>query len=256
MALTYLDLHIHSVLSPCADRTMIPSKVFSRLMQLGIKVFSICDHNSTKNVRAFHEYGERYCPEMLFIPGVEVTTSEEVHVLGLFPTLEKAESFERFFNETLIKTEKLPHFFEPQMIVDFEGRIKGEEPKALYLATSLNFEETVSLLREHKALVVGAHIDRPSYSVLSQLGFIPEDVFDVIEVSPNVVAQVISRRGFYFNNNLYVLPENIPIITSTDAHSIEEIGQVRTGVIMESYSFDGLIESLKRETKLELLEVD
>lgn len=254
MSFIYADLHIHSVLSPCADRMMLPQNIYPGLKEKGINTFAICDHNSTRNVRAFYEFGQRWFPQILFFPGIEITTEEEVHVLGIFSDLKCAEAVGNIVRETLNDGLTKKEFLEPQLLINSEGEIIGEEEKPLYLASGFNLEHVITLLREHNAMIIASHIDRPSFSVTNQLGFIPENLFDVLEISPISVKRVIEKSEFILKNIIYPLPQNMPLITSSDAHSIDEIGHVRTKIYVDNISFDDIKEGIKKNPVLEVIE--
>ncbi|HOK09294.1 MAG TPA: PHP domain-containing protein [Candidatus Hydrogenedens sp.] len=252
MSLIYADLHIHSVLSPCADREMIPEKIYKQLSKMGIHIFAICDHNSTKNVNAFYEYGKKYYPDILFIPGIEITTMEEVHILGLFEDLSIADEVGNVIRDSLVDIDNMPEFFESQNVIDMMGQKIDEEVKALYYATNYEVEEAVLTLKKYNALVIAGHIDRPSFSVISQLGFIPENLFDVLEISPVSVKNVLDKNEFKVRDVIYKVPEHIPLITSSDSHSVGEIGFVKTGFYIDSLTFNGLKEAIKRKPIMEV----
>ncbi|MGC8738209.1 MAG: PHP-associated domain-containing protein [Candidatus Hydrogenedens sp.] len=256
MSILFSDLHIHSVLSPCADRMMLPQNIYPRLIKKGINAFAICDHNSTRNVRAFYEYGQNWFPQILFLPGIEITTEEEVHVLGIFPDLEDAESVGKIIRETLSEELNKKDFLEPQLIINSKGEVIGEEEKSLYLSSGMNLENVIALLRKYNAMIIASHVDRPSFSITSQLGIIPDNVFDVLEISPISVKRVIEKKEFLLKSIIYSLPQNLPVITSSDAHSIDEIGHVRTEICVDSLTFDGIKKGIRTNTVLEVIEID
>jgi len=256
LSVIYADLHIHSILSPCADRKMLPQNIYPELMKKGVNAFAICDHNSTRNVRAFYEFGLRWFPQIFFLPGIEITTEEEVHILGIFPDLECAENVGNIIRETLSEAITKKDFLEPQWIINSEGKIIGEEEKPLYLASGFNLENGIALLRQHNAMIIASHIDRPTFSVTNQLGFIPEDLFDVLEISPISVKKVVEKKEFVLRNFIYSLPQSLPVITSSDAHSIDEIGHVRTKICVDNISFTDIKEGIKKNTVLEVIELD
>lgn len=235
---------------------MLPQNIYPRLMEKGINAFAICDHNSAKNVRAFYEFGQKWFPQILFFPGIEITTEEEVHVLGIFANLEGAEEVGKIVRETLGEELNKKDFLEPQLIINSEGETIAEEEKPLYLSSGFNLENAVTLLKEHNAIVIASHVDRPSFSVTNQLGFIPENVFNVLEISPISVKRVIEKKEFILKNVIYTIPRNIPIITSSDAHSIDEIGHVRTTICVDSISFNDIKEGIKKNPVLEVIEFD
>jgi len=235
---------------------MLPQYIYPRLMEQGINAFAVCDHNSTRNIRAFYEFGKKWFPHILFLPGIEIETVEELHILGIFANIDDAEKAGERIRETLKKDIKRPDFLEPQYIINSQGEIIGEEEIPLHLSSGLDLEEAVQLLRKYDVIVIASHVDRPSFSVTSQLGFIPDNVFDALEISPISVKRVIEKREFVLRNITYTIPEDVSVITSTDAHSIEEIGQVRTRMDRNELTFDSIKKGIKEQIILEVNEVD
>ncbi len=250
------DLHIHSVLSSCADRMMTPQNIYPRLFEKGINVFAICDHNSTKNVKSFFEFGQKWFPQILFLPGMEITTEEEVHIIGIFESIDDANQVGELIQNSIKKGVKNTSFLEPQLVLDMEGNIFKEEIKPLYFSSGLDLESAVSLLRRYNTIVIASHIDRPSFSVTSQLGFIPDKLFDVLEISPISVKRVNENKEFILRNIIYSLPDDIPVITSSDAHSLDEIGHVQTILSVDSLSFESIKVGIKQKAILEVVEFD
>lgn len=250
------DLHIHSVLSPCADRTMTPQNIYPQLFEKGINAFAICDHNSTKNVKAFYEFGQKWFPQILFLPGIEITTEEEVHIVGIFESIDNANQVGELIRNSIKEGVKNTSFLEPQLVLDIEGNIFEEEIKPLYFSSGLDLESAVTLLREYNTIVIASHIDRPSFSVTSQLGFIPDKLFDVLEISPISVKRVNESKEFVLRDIIYPLPEDMPVITSSDAHSLDEIGHVRTILSVDNLSFECIREGIKQKTILEVVKFD
>lgn len=249
----YADLHIHSVLSPCADREMIPQNIFPKVRNLGINIFAICDHNSAWNVRAFCEFGEKNYPEIGVVPGIEITTQEEIHVVSLLPSVDIAEELSGVLEELLPQVDKHPDIYFPQQVVDSEGNPLREIQKPLYYAVELNLEDVVELIRKYEGIIICAHVDRPSFSVVSQLGFIPETLFDVVEISPVSCEEIVNSRCFELKGIKFSIPERLPIISSSDAHSLDELGRVKTKLELSSYKFEFLRDSFSHHIQIEVI---
>jgi hypothetical protein len=149
------------------------------------------------------------------IPGIEITTNEEVHVLGLFPDAPSARNAAGEVLDTL-PLDVSGGQPDGQFILDAEGRVVGREPKVLFGASAFSLADAVALVRRHGGLAVASHVDRPSFSVISQLGVFPEDVrFDALE---------ISAAGRARRKHLDFLPEGLPLVSSSDSHYLEDIG--------------------------------
>jgi hypothetical protein len=204
------DLHVHTCLSPCAERLMRPRAIVEAAVARGIGMIGVTDHNSAGNVRAVVEQaGGRLC----VIAGMEITTSEEAHVVGLFPSAAAAEAAAREVAGTLPRC-RLP---EAQELVDADGATLGLEPLMLSVASAFSLEETVDLVHRHGGLAVAAHVDRRSFSVPSQLGFIPpQAAFQALEVSAYGAragrAAAFAGLGF-------------TMTTGSDAHAPELVGE-------------------------------
>lgn len=216
------DLHIHTALSPCADDEMTPPRIVQAAVEQGLSMIAICDHNAAGNVAAAQAAGNG---RVRVLAGMEITTAEEVHVLGLFPDADAAQDAAAALAETLPHVPSAAKCFGRQWLLDAEGHPIGESPLVLGGASSLSLSKAVSLIRSFKGLVVASHVDRPSYSITSQLGLFPDDVrFDAIEIS---AAGVENHRDSEFSYLGYTMT------TSSDSHFLSEIGASRTFLTME-----------------------
>lgn len=177
------DLHIHSCLSPCGDTEMTPSAIAGMSMLGGKKIVAISDHNSTKNCRAFARAAAEV--GIVSVPALELTTAEEVHVLCLLPDLDAAEAFGEYVHRCLPSVKNDIEFFGEQLIVDEDDNIVGVEKILLANATSIGVYDVPNLIKSFGGVAVPAHIDRPSFSLLSNLGAIDRAMgFTVYEVTP------------------------------------------------------------------------
>lgn len=228
------DLHIHTALSPCASNKLTPPAIVETALARGIGMIAICDHNSARNARAVMEAaGER----LAVLAGMEIMTREEAHILGFFPTADEAESADGEVAARLPRTKADRPFPGEQRVMDRQGRIVGQERKMLSAATDMDLSETVALIHRHRGLAVAAHLNRPSFSVVSQFGLFPEDApFDAIEVFVN---------GRFAGSEAEWARWGIPMLFSSDSHSLEEIGSVRTRIRMEEPTFEELALALR-----------
>jgi hypothetical protein len=211
------DLHIHTALSPCAAAEMTPEAIVRTARERGLDMIAICDHNSAANTAAVQAAAEG-TPAVL--AGMEVTSGEEVHVAGLFPDARAAGDAGREVAAALPAR---------------AGRGARPLPAA---AAGLGLEEVVGLIHRYGGLAVAAHVDRPSFSVFSQLGLWPEGVpFDAAELSAAGVAE--DRAGRFEGLGL-------PLLAASDSHSLDEIGCVYTELDMEAPGFADLAAALRR----------
>ena len=213
----YYDFHIHSALSPCADADMTPNNIVNMAALSGLDAIAVTDHNSVKNVRACVLAAEA-CG-ITVVPGMEVETAEEVYILTLYPTIDAAEYAADKVYRALPDIKNRPDIFGEQAIMNAADEIVGYEEKLLISATTLSIDALFAIVAECGGLFVPAHVDRHSYSVLTNLGFIPDDL-DIrhIEISKgtNDVAAYLDSR-----------PElgGYRIFRNSDAHYLENISQ-------------------------------
>ena len=141
----FYDLHIHSCLSPCGDDDMTPANIVAMAFLKGLNVIAVTDHNSCKNCPAVLEYARKY--QIIAIPGMELCTKEEVHVLCLFKNLSDALCFDEYVSSKLIKIPNNESIFGKQEIYDENDHIIGTEPYLLINATEISFDEIGDLMQ-------------------------------------------------------------------------------------------------------------
>jgi PHP family Zn ribbon phosphoesterase len=225
------DLHVHTALSPCADAEMTPPAIVAAALAEGLAMIAVCDHNSAGNVAAVQEAaGAR----LAVLAGMEITTAEECHVVGLFPDAAAAAAAGAEVGATLGPIDDgYETFFGEQRLLDAGGTEIARETLALATATALDVDAVVALVHRHGGLAVAAHIDRSSFGVIGQLGFFPAGAgFDAVELSRHVPAGSEREAGFTVHG--------LPILHSSDAHYLADVGAVRTAVTCEGPSFDEL----------------
>jgi hypothetical protein len=207
---------------------MVPTAIVKQARALGLDMIAICDHNSAENVAAVAEAGRR--EGVCVIPGIEITSREEVHVLGLFPTEKEAGDVQAIVYHAL-PGENDEETFGPQTIVDSSDRVVGSSKKLLIGATVLPLEEVVGAIHDCGGLAIASHIDRQSFGLVGQLGFVPEGLdLDALEISPHAPAQ-----GW----------EQYPLVTSSDAHWLKDIGRGSTLFWVEQASLEEIARALR-----------
>lgn len=212
------DLHIHSCLSPCASLEMAPSEIVARAAAAGMSGIALTDHNSSRNCPAIAECARRAGIGCLY--GLEVCTAEEVHVLTLFDTTEQASAMTDWVYAAMIKRVNDPEAFGDQPVVTWDNDIVELEWRILGSAARKTVQETGAKCRELGGLFVAAHVDRPAFSVFSQLGGIPPDAgFDAIE---------ISRTGG--EDEWRAKTEGFAATRSSDAHNLDDVALVWTEI--------------------------
>jgi PHP family Zn ribbon phosphoesterase len=230
------DLHIHTCLSPCADLSMTPRAVVERAASLGLDVIAVCDHNSVENAGVTQDLAKK--KGITAIPGVEITSMEEVHILGLFGDMKSAEGMQNIVYESLQPGENDEDRFGMQVVANEDDEVVGFNGRLLIGATSLSVNMIVDLIRGFGGLAIASHIDREGFGIIGQLGFIPQDIeFDALEISPMTMLGDAMKA---FSNY-----RHIPWVTSSDAHALEDIGRRTTGLVMCHPTLEELALALK-----------
>ncbi len=232
------DLHIHTALSPCAEDVMTPGAIVQAAVEAGLDLIAICDHNSADNAAAVQAAAQHHADNrLLVLSGIEITTSEEVHLIGVFPETEAAMRVGAQVRSTLPALSGAPRLDGNQWIMNAEGEKIARETQMLSMASGFPLADAVAMVRDHGGLAIAAHVDRPSFSVTSQLGFFPDNLrFDALEISAAGSREGRQERFTHLG---------MPLITASDAHCPEEIGACRTLFAMKSPDFESLAEALR-----------
>lgn len=225
----YYDFHIHSCLSPCGDMDMTPNNIVNMAALSGLGAIAVSDHNSVGNVRAAMEVAKEV--GITVVPGMEVETSEEVHILTLYPAIEAAEVAAAEVYKKLPNIKNRPEIFGQQAFMDREDNITGYEEKLLISSCEMSVNELFGLVKSVGGIFIPAHVDRHSYSVLTNLGFIPDDI-DIKRIE-------VSRMTEDVDAFLGARPElsKYEIFCNSDAHYLEDIAQAEA-FLKEDSVFD------------------
>ncbi len=227
--LVKVDLHNHSCLSPCGSDDLTPALLAVEAMEQGIQILALTDHNSARNLPAFKEACELCSIMGLF--GIEVTTVEDVHVLTLFEKIEDAMQFGSFIEYLLPPIKNKTRLFGNQLVVNVEGEVLESVEKLLISTSGISFSDVIEEAISRDALVIPAHIDKRANSVLANLGFLPDLPYSALEaIKLPVEAETYNKT----------------ILTASDAHRLEEVGQRSCYLEMEELSFEALKASLSR----------
>jgi hypothetical protein len=229
------DLHVHTCLSPCADWEMSPRKIIRACRAAGLGLIAVCDHNSAENAGAVMSVGRRH--GLAVLPGMEICSREEVHVLAVFGELEQALTMQEMVYAHL-PGENRPDVFGHQIVATEADEVLAQNPRLLIGATALSLADIVRSTHALKGLSLAAHVDRPTNGIIQQLGFIPQGLdLDGVEVShrisPAAAKSALPAIG------------NLPCLTFSDAHFLSDIGRAHTGFLLEAATFDELCLALK-----------
>jgi len=212
------DLHVHTCLSPCADLSMGPHAIVAQAASNDLDVMGVCDHNSAENapavVRAARDRNIRV------LPGLEITSKEEVHILAIFDRPEQALRLQELVYQHLSGTNE-PEVFGLQPVVNEEHEVLGFNERLLAGATDLAVEEVVASIHALEGLAIASHVDREAFGIIGHLGFIPSGLeLDALELSPNISPEQGRQR--------FARYAELPFLQFSDAHCLEDIGKVST----------------------------
>lgn len=234
-AVVKADLHIHTCLSPCASLDMTPRRIVKTARKRDLDLVAVTDHNSAENVKAVIASARN--TDLVVIPGIEVMSAEEVHILGLFQEADEAISMQELVYDRLPPGQNDEELFGLQVVVDEHDMVEEINTRLLIRATTLTVDEVVDAIHQRNGLAVAAHVDRISFSILGQLGFIPEGLgLDAVEVS-SALRPLEARRRFKEC-------KKFPLLTSSDAHSPEQIGKAYTLLLIERVCWKELAKAL------------
>ncbi len=237
MSKLFYDLHIHSCLSPCGDEDMTPANIVMMAALKNLDVIAVTDHNSCKNCPAVMELAKEY--DLIALPGMELCTSEEVHVLCLFATLSQALAFDEYVYSRLMKLPNEEKIFGKQEIYNAMDQMVGTEPNLLINATNIGFDSLGKLKKEFGGIYIPAHVDKKTNSLLSNLGFVPAEAdFTVVEFSRT------DQKEEILHNNPYLKKCNI--IMNSDAHYLGHINEAVNYLSCDMRTQEGVLQALAR----------
>ena len=208
----YYDLHVHSLLSPCGDEDNTPNNICGMAKLCGINILALTDHNTAKNCPAFFSAARRF--GIIPVAGMELTTSEDIHVVCLFEELADALKFDSYVEKNRLQIKNRPEIFGNQSIVNDKDEPIGEIDELLISATSISCDDICSIVESFGGICYPAHIDRTSNGIIAILGTLPNCGFKYFEVCDLTKVKEYSER--------YSIPEERFIIDS-DAHRLTDI---------------------------------
>ncbi len=238
MAQYYYDLHLHSCLSPCGDMDMTPNNLVNMAKLLGLDVIALTDHNTSLNCEAAMKVGEEV--GLLVIPGMELTTAEDIHAVCLFPTLEQALDFSRYVDENRFKVPNKAEIYGRQVIMNENDEEIGEIEHLLLPASFIGMYDAYRKAREFGGICYPAHIDRDSLSILSVLGEIdPYCGFRTAELADLSKLPELRKQ--------HPILDHMNIITCSDAHYLENMRDAANTLELPELTREAVIRYLDTE---------
>lgn len=211
----YYDLHIHSCLSPCADNDNTPNNIAGMGKLNELDIMALTDHNTSKNCPAFFAAAEKN--GIIPIAGMELTTSEDIHAVCLFETLDDALGFSDEIDARRIKIKNKTEIFGEQLIMNCEDELIGTDDYLLSNATTVSLDEVGKIVERYRGVCYPAHIDRDSNGAIAVLGAFPyDDGFKAAEIRDKLKAEEYIAK--------YKL-ESLKLIFSSDAHYLWDISE-------------------------------
>lgn len=207
------ELHVHTVLSPCAAVEMIPPLIVQHALENDIRLIAITDHNQTANIQAVQKAAHE--SQLTVLPGIEIQTREEVHCLAIFETSAQAKAIQVFIDERLPDIPNRPDFFGEQFIVDETGEFIRHEARLLSNSIDASIEETARFVHSLGGLFIPAHVNRKAFGLLPTLGFVPKEMeVDALEISRHLSPE----------EAIHSFPQlkDYPLIQSGDVHLLSE----------------------------------
>lgn len=220
----YYDLHIHSDLSPCSLSDMTPNNIINMSLIKGLNIISVTDHNSSGNLPAVMELG--YEAGIKVIPGLEVTTKEEVHVLCYFKELSNAMEFGSIIYDSLPYIKNDTEIFGEQNIYNSKDEITGNLEKLLINASKYTIEDIYSIVNKYNGIMIPAHINKMTNSILGVLGFMPINLkIDFVEVYSKIPIndKITEKYNVLYNSDAHQLIDISEAVNYFEFNGIDDI---------------------------------
>jgi predicted metal-dependent phosphoesterase TrpH len=215
---------------------MSPAGVVAAARERGLGLIAITDHNTAENVAAaLRAAAGRGGPKVL--PGMELCTAEEVHLLALFADVEAVLAFQEIVYRALPPKTNRPELFGDQVVANEWDEVEGFSDRFLIGATSLDLPSASRAIHDLGGLVIASHVDKEAFSLLGQLGFIPPGLaLEAVEVTPgrDLMAFLAAHPDL----------AGRAVIKNSDAHQLDQVGQGFTEFLMAEPSFSELALAL------------
>lgn len=210
------DFHIHSCLSPCGDNDMTPGNIVGMAALMGLDIIAITDHNTSKNAASVMAAGQE--AGVLVIPGMELCTAEEAHIVCLFETLEGAMGFDSYIYKNMPHIANKAEIFGEQRMLSRSDELVGLEENLLLVSSFVGVDDVCALAKEYGGIALPAHVNRDSYSVIAALGSLPPEAgFAAFEATRDCDMEALFRT----NPEL----EGLKAVRDSDSHCLETLAE-------------------------------
>ncbi|MDR1731513.1 MAG: histidinol-phosphatase [Synergistaceae bacterium] len=236
-----VDLHLHTVLSPCADLGMGAPEIIARCREEDISLIAVTDHNHTGNFAALRDAALEGGRGPVVLPGMEIQSMEDIHIVTLFRSEEEAKTFKDWLWLRMPPIPNQEEIFGWQLVIDARNDVLEQEPILLIQGAQYTIDEIAARALAAGAIVIPAHLDRPSFSYEAVLGQLPETFpCSAVELSPHVSHAALEGWKKRCAGRT--------LVRSSDAHRIEEISRSRcTPMLLAEPSFNELKLALAGE---------
>lgn len=230
----YYDFHIHSCLSPCGDNDMTPNNIVNMATLKGLDAIAITDHNCGHNAQAAIDAASQL--GITVIPGMEIETSEDIHMVALFENVKSLEKMQEIVLFHLPPIKNKPALFGEQIIMDKHDKIVDFKEQFLITACSLTVFEVTTMVRKLGGVIFPAHIDKSSYSILSNLGTIPDELaFRAVEIKNKPIPQNLLDSGAL---------SKYMVLHNSDAHYLWDISEKENYIECKSAQIQDILHSI------------
>lgn len=233
-----VDLHIHSTLSPCGDEDMTPNNIVNMALLKGIDIVSVTDHNTALNLPAVSEAAIKN--GIMLLPGIEVQTREEIHMLCYFKKVNTAVDFGSQIYNKLPDVKNNEEVFGRQLVMDSQDKVISTCERLLLSSAGISLKQLTDMVSEWGGVCIPAHVDRNSYSIISNLGFIPDNLsIRTVEISRSINEDSALKK--------FPLLRNFRMIKSSDAHYLWDISERENFISISELTLTNVLDYLRGE---------
>jgi PHP family Zn ribbon phosphoesterase len=210
---------------------MTPNNIVNMSALKGLDIIAVTDHNHCGNVAPVYELASAL--GILCLPGLEVQTREEVHVLCYFASLSAMHAFFKVFDSFRMRLPNRPNYFGEQLLMNTADEVIGTYEYTLVTSMDLSFEALAALVDDYGGIAIPAHVNKGSNSVLANLGFMPE---------VSVIKAVEVFRGAPLPKGLFDAYQQI---FNSDAHALSAISEPEHFLEVEAKTVDAVFKCLR-----------